>query len=160
MCLENIKKLEQPTSDIKCYKILQVYGMWPFRKLFSPIMYHEWKQGKVDSIGCDEPIIKPDLCAEKPEWYMKNRIEGDSFHSYADRDVAIRICNKFNKYEISKGARAHRYRYAVHECVIPTDSKFVYEGAYACFYGDEPDKCFASEKLKVGKCVYRNYNIK
>ena len=161
MCLENIKRLEQPTNDIKCYKVLQVDGMWLFRTLWSPIMYYKWKQGKVYATGRNEPIIEPDLRAGKPEWGVVNRVEGGSFHTYADRDAAIRICNEFNKYELSKEPSVfRRFRYAVYECVIPADSNFVYEGTYTCFSGGKEDKCFASEKLRIGKCIYRNYKNK
>lgn len=158
MCLSDSKKinglawhfvngeLAPMWYDIHCYKILEVRGFWPFRKLWSPIMFHEWRRGKVYATGYDEPTFN---------W--RNNVEGRSFHSYMNMDDAVRICDVFNENEMKKSNKKARRFYAVFDCVIPADTKFLYEGNYQCFDGESSAPCYASEKLKIGKCVYKNY---
>jgi len=119
--------------EIPCYKVFRVKGFWPFRKLMSPFHTETvWKRGKVNEIGKDEP--------KADEWHT--HISGDAFHSFEHLKDAIDEVDIMNK-------NCGGVRYRVYECVIPKDTKFLYDG----YYGGSFIRNYASEKLKVVKRV-------
>jgi len=141
MCLNKAKKLnivhDGTEIDRTCYKVLLVKGKWPFRKLHSPLWDDfTWKKNKMYSAtACEEPD-RTRIGDDKWE------VDGRSFHSFMNLLDACFVAE-----EIKKNKQED---YRVYECIIPKDTRFVYEGEYGCGYGS-----YASEKLIVKKQVYK-----
>ena len=150
MCLTNVKKIIAPAwksengkmvqdwYDITCYKVLLVEGKWPRKKLYSPIWGEfVWKRGKTYSTGVDVPEIEHNFTKDWEEVY------GGAFHTFCNLTDAINMANnKTSKHNT----------YCVYECVIPKDTKFLYEGTIG---GSCMAPGYASEKLIVKKPVYQ-----
>lgn len=144
MCLRNAKKIE-PAGDITCYKVVV-----PFvnKKDGDRIDYSspyqsrkKWVLGKMSTIGK----------RNHPEIY---RMEDDktmviyrgAYHSFVNKLDAINFCKHYYATSL-----------VVLECIIPKDSKYVYEGEFTtwtCTY-----KSYASHKLKPIREVFRNQEI-
>ena len=148
MCLVNVKKIIAPAwksengkmvqdwYDITCYKVLVVEGKWPRKKLCSP-MFSDfvWKRGKTYSTGVDKPEVEYN---HTKDWY---EVMGDAFHTFGNLADAINFANSM---------ASHNQPYYVYECVIPKDTKFLYEGTVG---GSCMAPGYASEKLIVKKPI-------
>ena len=150
MCLISPKKFEAKAwksvdgkmapmwYDTTCYKVMRVRPGWPFiNNIYSPIRWMRWNKFKTYSTGFDEPEI------------INGVVDGRCYYSFMNKEDAIALCNYMNGCATSG---CHVYR--VYECTIPANTNFIYEGYYEMPNGGL-SPCFASEKMKIRKCVYK-----
>lgn len=116
-------------EDITVYKVL---GVDEDGVLHSPIRKFEWQVG--ETMATDE---KPIMKEHHYFGFNTTSVEGNAFHSFREKEVA-------REYAVAKSKIFKFNKIVIAECVIPSDSKFVYLGAF-----NKSDDSYASEKLKV-----------
>ena len=136
MCLYNAKKIEQK-GEIKCYKVFTKDGS----SLFQPGHKRgdKWVVGETRTAEFDEGETEETMLHED------GTIHSGAFHSFQNQMSVVTFATDFfRNYEEEE--------LSVAECVIPEDSKYVYEGnTYGWSQGCVSLPCYASEKLKVTK---------
>ena len=117
MCLEKAIQIK-PEKDIICYKIC----VFAENRFFSPFYYFPYLLGKVEKIGKMKPAIYFDYLANSD----MVTIDGDSFHSFKTLRGAKGMLEILKK----KSGTSTTTNYVILKCVIPKDSKYIYEGLY------------------------------
>ena len=122
MCLTRAIKIT-PGKDLTVYKVLRVSK---FKDEFKPEAYYSpyfsetnWIVGKRKSLNVDSPDIK------LGDMWENTVVEGNAFHSfhtYARAKEEALYCVSLTKSVMADGT------YAICECTIPKDSRFVYRG--------------------------------
>lgn len=125
MCLTRAIKTT-PDKDLTVYKVLRVYK---FEDEFKPEAYYspyfsktEWTVGKRESLNVNVPEIRLSYFTEEG-----TVVEGNAFHSFHTYDKAKQealYLVSSDKTTMEDGT------YALCECTIPKDSRFVYRGRY------------------------------
>lgn len=119
-------------EDIRAYKVLG----YKDGELHSPFHDYAWVIGETAAIE-----EKPDI---KEYYYNKVTtlsVEGNAFHTFSTKEHAVkdlteRADRRYWKPEFEK--------YVIAECLIPSDCKYVYQGAFKT-----SDDSYVSDKLKV-----------
>ena len=137
MCLYNSKKIEKIDEDIICYKAFYVKRKGFKKIITSPV--------KSNYVWEDK---KGELSFDRPEILDGDKIGAFAFHSFKEKDPAIRFAKYLDNYFNKEDGR-----FVVYECTIPKDTKFLYEGDN-CFWV-YCKKGWASQKLIIGKSVYK-----
>ena len=132
MCLNGIKRI-YPETDITVYKVFRVCKLGEPGMYCSPYYRFNWVTNKVYETGKNEPVI------------FASGAYGDCFHSFDTEDSAeeCAVYFKSSPTRVLITPSWKNDKYVVKKCLIPKDSKFVYEGTY------DYHKCYASEKLIV-----------
>ena len=145
MCLTRAVKIT-PDKDLTVYKVLRVtrfgYGGFKLEAYYSPYFSKtEWTVGKRERLNVNVPEIRLSYFVEEGEV-----VEGNAFHSFDSYDKAKQEALFFvssDKTMMTDGT------YALCECTIPKDSRFVYRG---CF---DNDISYASSDLVLNRiCGY------
>lgn len=141
MCLYNPTQIF-PENHIVTYKVFRknIFS----KKLYSPFYHFKWKTNKKYSTNVDKPtlfseineIFTPTLV--KPILKATPMIEGGAFHSFKFLEDAIFTKNSINHKNIFN-------KIVIYKCIIPTSSKFIYEGLCASNKNGLPS--YASESL-------------
>lgn len=137
MCL-SVPKLITPKKDIVCYKVLKVYND-KSSVFVSEFQSFHYELGHTYSTNKNKPKIVetvPTLC----RW--KIVIEGDAFHSFKTVMGAKGYCKKYGY-----SSSVNDYNYVIVKCVIPKESKYIYEGDYDNSWGTGY-KSYASQMIK------------
>ncbi|MBP5455272.1 MAG: hypothetical protein J6Y37_02090 [Paludibacteraceae bacterium] len=148
MCLLDPKKISI-TEPVTCYKVVQVHDVDGVKKVFSPIMAHAWIPWYEDHDR--RPLqIKATSRYEQIREYLgaEKVLFGGAYHACKTLDDA----NKFLKI-IVEDRNAHGLEFAVGEFVIPTTSRFVYEGYHTYDNREVLGESLASEALTFVKLV-------
>lgn len=129
MCLRHPNKIEIDKDTI-CYKVVtkKLTG-----ELVSPYMASKYPLGKTKKLQRSEPIFKWD------NFHDYEIIEGGAYHTFKKYKDA-------KKYAIADG-----WNGVVIQCIIPKNTKFIYEGWYDTYVGMFPS--YASEKVKPVKIM-------
>ena len=148
MCLLDPKKISI-TEPVTCYKVVQVKNVDGVKKVLSPIMTHAWIQGNEDHDMW--PLqIKGTPSYDPLNEYLgaKTVLFGGAYHACKTLDDA----NKFLKI-IVDDRNSHDIEFAVGEFIIPTTSRFVYEGYHTYDNREVLGESLASEALIFVKLV-------
>ena len=146
MCLEKAIQIK-PEKDIICYKIC----VFAENRFFSPFYYFPYLLGKVEKIGKMGPEIYSSYSADSE----MVAIQGDSFHSFKTLRGAKGALEIIKK----KSGTSTTTNYVILKCVIPKDSKYVYEGLY---YPDTDNKkyvSYASQQIMQIEALTSYYSI-
>ena len=134
MCLYNAKKIEQE-GEITCYKVLvQLIGDYGEKFYRSP-----YQCSTTRKVGETKTAWFRGLTEEKTIVDKGGNVSVGAFHTFKTMDDAVRYAGRFD---------GRKY---LAECVIPTDSRYVYEGEVDGFYSNWIVHGYASQKLKVVK---------
>lgn len=145
MCLRRCNKIKVE-QDIVCYKVVCVkledcLYTSPFKK--STL----WEFGKMKEI---KNLTRKNISLYKQQILQNNymyRIDGCSYHSFKEKDDAVKF--------IKKGYIKNNWKkYAVLECKIPKNSKYIFEGDFETIT-EEPIRSYASQKLKPIKIAWK-----
>lgn len=130
MCLVDVKRIKNE-EDIICYKVLYYDNITS--NFYSPYFTRKkWIIGRTESLKDRTlPIVK-DL------HFNRNVIQEGAYHSYKNLNDAIRSIKHISGRVVVK-------------CVIPKNSKYVYEGVNGIVGASEG---YASQKLKPLEIVY------
>lgn len=118
MCLNKAVRIK-PEEDIVCYKLF--YKRDSDNTLYSLYRRSPYKLNNTKN-----------TCAENPKIYCSGfsyHIEGNALHSFANYEDAKKYKSKYHKAIIVK-------------CIIPKNSKYIYEGVFSDV------KSYASQKIK------------
>ncbi len=154
MCLLNPKKISI-TEPVTCYKVVKVHYVDGVKKVFSPIMHHAWIPGNEDhdkhplqikKTSRDEPL-RDYLGAETV-------LFGGAYHACKTLDDANKLL-KIIADDRSSYIELCPYsaEFVVGEFVIPTTSRFVYEGYHTYDDREVLGESLASEALIFVKLV-------
>ena len=148
MCLLNPKKISI-TEPVTCYKVVQIHDVDGVKKVFSPIIPHAWIPGDEDHDKRFLQIKKMPSCAPLKKYLGAETVlfEG-AYHACKTLDDA----NKFLKI-IDDDRNSYSAKFAVGEFVIPTTSRFVYEGYHTYDDREVLGESLASEALIFVKLV-------
>lgn len=149
MCLRN-PKLITPSEDIVCYKILGTYenDINDLINIDSKVQTH-YKLNKTKSLNRNTEDIIDSI-------NDNTYIEGGAYHSYFDLEDAIYFAKRsiwINLYIV--------------ECIIPKNSKYIFEGTTGYMIHNKSTKtkfqkdcnCYASQKIKPIKIVAHVNNV-
>lgn len=148
MCLLNPKKISI-TEPVTCYKVVQIHDVDGVKKVFSPIMHHAWIPGNEDHDNLSLQIKKMPSCSPLKIYLgAETVLFGGAYHACKTLDDANKFLNIINDDRNSYGIK-----FAVGEFVIPTTSRFVYEGYHTYDDREVLGESLASEALIFVKLV-------
>ena len=140
MCLEKAKQIT-PEKDITCYKAC-VYDIYN-DEYYSPFQASRYVLGRTKYVR-----------RTQAKFPFEPTIYGGAFHSFANKDDAIKYCELFNR----RMHNPYNSYLVVIECSIPKSSVYVYEGVFT-YYTDVIIRVnvpsYASQRIKPVKVVYQ-----
>ena len=150
MCLLNPQKIEV-TEPITCYKVVEVAHIPDGRVLVgSPIMRHIWIPGYEDHDTWHLDIHKTSPYSDLRELGAESVLFGGAFHvceTFAGAKEFLEVMEK------DRGTDCDNRHYAIGEFIIPTTSKYVYEGYHTYDNITTLGDSLASEALIFVKLV-------
>ena len=147
MCLLDPKKISI-TEPVTCYKVVKVHNVDGVKKVFSPIMTHAWIPWYEDHDRRPLQIKVTSRYEQIREYLGAERVLfGGAYHACKTLDDA----NKFLKIIVEDSNINSEF--AVGEFVIPTTSRFVYEGYHTYDNTEVLGESLASEALTFVKLV-------
>ena len=134
MCLINSKKLKH-TEPITCYKLVEKNKLNNYFTVFRDMRMELNKTYEIPSTSLN-PVGK------------QKQISINAFHSFVSLDSLKQYIKLFMEYTIEDYSETEIKKFAILECVIPTDSKYTFKGTFDSEFSDEVDcSSYASQKI-------------
>ena len=134
MCLYQSKKIEKEDfKGILCYKVLYLLSDG---SLHSPFYDYEWELGKTERIENGWEI--PGFVSMKPKEVLAANIKvhgnitNFAFHTFKNLKDAVYLAEDCYIAPVVRDGEVKTTKAVVAECLIPSDTEYVFEGTAPC----------------------------
>jgi len=149
MCLIDYKKIDtsKRKRGIKCYKVLETtYGTFDSPLFGDHDGGHAWTIGEIREIEAETPWLTDTYRSNPTTDFYAPCITGDGYHTCK----TLKSVKEYLKWLNGHGSIR---KFVIAECMIPKDTKYVYEGTAVVSSDDEGYPGYVSQSLKIVKLL-------